>query len=118
MLAESLAAADEVAAEGIAVEVIDLRTIAPLDRTSVLQSLKKTHRMVIAHEGVQDFGVGAELAALAANEGFWDLWAPVVRIAPPATPAPYAPSLESDWLPDRTVIAEALRRVMKSGTKA
>jgi 2-oxoisovalerate dehydrogenase E1 component len=115
MLHESLEAAEEVAGEGINVEVIDLRTIAPLDRATVLESLQRTHRLVVAHEGVQDFGVGAELAALAANEGFWHLQAPVVRVAPPATPAPYSPVLENAWLPDRHVIVGALRRVMQVG---
>jgi 2-oxoisovalerate dehydrogenase E1 component len=115
MLQEALAAADEVAGERISAEVIDLRTVAPLDRATVLASLQRTHRLVIAHEGVQDFGVGAELAALAANEGFWHLAAPVVRVAPPATPAPYSPVLEAAWLPDRHVIAAALRRVMRAG---
>ena len=117
MLQEALAAAEAVAATGIDVEVIDLRTIAPLDRATVLTSLKKTRRLVIAHEGVQDFGVGAELAALAANEGFWHLDAPVVRVAPPAMPAPYSPGLEKAWLPDRVVIADALRRLMEVETR-
>ncbi|MEV8230583.1 dehydrogenase E1 component subunit alpha/beta [Streptomyces sp. NPDC079167] len=111
MLIEALAAAEVVAAEGIDVEVIDLRTVAPLDRATVLDSLRRTHRLVVAHEGVQDFGVGAELAALAANEGFWHLDAPVVRVAPPAMPAPYSPPLEKEWLPDQDAIAGALRRV-------
>lgn len=113
MVQEVMAAADEVAESGIDVEVIDLRTVAPFDREAVLESLKKTRRLLIAHEGVQDFGVGAEIAALAANEGFWHLDAPVVRVAPPAMPAPYSPGLEKDWLPDRTVIADALRRLME-----
>lgn len=116
MLTEALEAAEQVAGEGIDVEVIDLRTVAPLDRETVLESLQRTHRLVIAHEGVQDFGVGAELAALAANEGFWHLQAPVVRVAPPAMPVPYSPVLEKAWLPDRTDIAGALRRVTQVGT--
>jgi 2-oxoisovalerate dehydrogenase E1 component len=114
MLQESLAVADSLAAEGIHAEVVDLRTIAPLDRATVLESLERTHRLVVVHEGVQDFGVGAELAALAANEGFWHLDAPVVRVAPPATPVPYAPTLEQAWLPDRGVIADAVRRVVRA----
>jgi 2-oxoisovalerate dehydrogenase E1 component len=117
MLTEALAAAAEVAADGIEAEVIDLRTIAPLDRTTVRESLGRTHRLVIAHEGVQDFGVGAELAALAAGEGFWDLAAPVVRVAPPARPPPYSPGLEQAWLPGRADIAAALRRLMEVGRR-
>ncbi|MCD4533652.1 hypothetical protein LRP67_06115 [Nocardioides sp. cx-169] len=113
MLQEALAAADELAGEGIEVEVVDLRTVAPLDRATVLESLSRTRRLVVAHEGVQDFGVGAEIAALAANEGFWHLDAPVVRVAPVAMPAPYSPGLEKAWLPDRTVITDAVRRVVQ-----
>ena len=111
MLHDCLAAAEAVAAEGIDVEVIDLRTVAPLDRETVLESLAKTNRLVVAHEAVRDFGVGAELVALAANEGFWHLDAPVVRVAPPPMPAPYAPSLERLWLPGQDDIATTLRKV-------
>ncbi|MEV7394681.1 MULTISPECIES: dehydrogenase E1 component subunit alpha/beta [unclassified Streptomyces] len=111
MVQDCLAAAELLAAEGISVEVVDLRTIAPLDRETVLASLAKTNRLVIAHEAVRDFGVGAELSALAVDEGFWHLDAPVTRVAPPAMPAPYAPSLERAWLPSRDTIAETLRRI-------
>ena len=111
MLTECLAAAEALAEDGVDAEVIDLRTVVPWDRQTVLASLEKTHRLVVAHEGVQDFGVGAEIAAMAADEGFWHLDAPVVRVAPPATPAPYAPSLEREWLPDRETIRAAVRRV-------
>jgi 2-oxoisovalerate dehydrogenase E1 component len=117
MLQEVLAAAEEIAAEGIEAEVIDLRTVAPFDRAAVLDSLQRTRRLVIVHEGVQDFGIGAEVAALAANEGFWHLDAPVVRVAPQAMPVPYSPVLEKAWLPDRAVIADALRRVMEVGVR-
>ncbi|WP_122819712.1 alpha-ketoacid dehydrogenase subunit alpha/beta [Nocardioides pantholopis] len=110
---EAEAAADELAAEGISAEVIDLRTVMPLDRETILESVRHTHRLVIVHEGVMDFGVGAEIAAMAANEGFWYLDAPVVRVAPPAMPAPYAPALEKLWLPDRAVIADAIRRAVQ-----
>ncbi|MFF5301517.1 pyruvate dehydrogenase complex E1 component subunit beta [Streptomyces sp. NPDC013161] len=111
MVQDALAAAELLAGEGIGVEVIDLRTISPLDRETVLASLAKTNRLVIAHEAVRDFGVGAELAAMAVDEGFWHLDAPVTRVAPPPVPAPYAPSLERVWLPSRDTIAETLRRI-------
>ncbi|MET7487846.1 dehydrogenase E1 component subunit alpha/beta [Streptomyces sp. NPDC005538] len=111
MVQDGLAAAELLAGEGISVEVIDLRTIAPLDRETVLASLAKTNRLVIAHEAVRDFGVGAELSAMAVDEGFWHLDAPVTRVAPPSVPAPYAPSLERVWLPSRDTIAETLRRI-------
>lgn len=113
MAHEALAAASTLAGEGISVEVIDLRTIVPLDRATVLESLARTNRLVIAHEAVRDFGVGAELAALAVDEGFWHLDAPVVRVAPPPTPAPYAPSLERVWLPGRDTIADTVRRLVR-----
>ena len=111
MVQDCLAAADQLATEGVSVEVIDLRTISPLDRETVLASLAKTSRLVIAHEAVRDFGVGAELAAMAVDEGFWHLDAPVTRIAPPHTPVPYAPSLEREWLPSSDTIAATLRRI-------
>ncbi|MBK3565437.1 MULTISPECIES: pyruvate dehydrogenase complex E1 component subunit beta [unclassified Streptomyces] len=111
MVQDALAAAELLAGEGISVEVIDLRTIAPLDRETVLASLAKTNRLVIAHEAVRDFGVGAELSAMAVDEGFWHLDAPVTRVAPPSVPAPYAPSLEHVWLPSRDTIADTVRRI-------
>lgn len=114
MMTTALEAAESLAAEGIAAEVIDLRTISPLDRQTILQSLEKTGRLVVAHEAVQDFGVGAEIAAMAANEGFWHLDAPVARVAPPAMPSPYAPNLEKLWLPDAAAIADTVRRTVSS----
>jgi 2-oxoisovalerate dehydrogenase E1 component len=111
MVHEAIAAAEEVAGEGISVEVIDLRTVAPLDLAPVFDSLKKTSRILIAHEAVVPFGIGAEIAARVAREAFWDLDAPVERIGAAATPPPYAPELEQAWLPGRQEIAAALRRL-------
>jgi 2-oxoisovalerate dehydrogenase E1 component len=112
MVTEALAAAEALAPRGISAEVIDLRTVAPLDKETVLASLAKTNRLLIAHEGVTDFGIGAELAALAAYQGFWTLDAPVMRVAPPPTPSPYAPSLEKLWLPDRESIQRAVEQLV------
>jgi 2-oxoisovalerate dehydrogenase E1 component len=112
MVGEALAAAESLAAKGISVEVIDLRTVAPLDRPTILESLAKTNRLLIAHEGVTDFGIGAEIAALAVYEGFWTLDAPVMRVAPPPTPSPYAPNLEKQWLPDSHDIERAVERLV------
>jgi 2-oxoisovalerate dehydrogenase E1 component len=114
MALESLAAAQRLAADGIDAEVIDLRSIAPLDWDAVLTSFAKTNRMVIAHEAVVDFGVGAEIAARAVDAGFWSLDAPVVRVGAPPTPAPYAPSLEQAWVPNGDLVEAAVRRVMSS----
>jgi 2-oxoisovalerate dehydrogenase E1 component len=112
MARESLAVAETLAAEGISVEVIDLRTVAPLDWDTVLGSLAKTNRLVIAHEAVTDFGIGAEIAARAASDGFWSLDAPVLRVGAPFTPAPYAPSLEREWVVGQPEIEEAVRRIL------
>lgn len=112
MVHEALAAADSVAEEGISVEVIDLRTVAPLDMVPILESVHKTGRLLIAHEAVVPFGIGAEIAAVVARDAFWDLDAPIERIGAAATPAPYAPGLEREWLPDRDDIARAIRRLV------
>jgi 2-oxoisovalerate dehydrogenase E1 component len=112
MVHEALAAAEAVAAEGISAEVIDLRTVAPLDMGPVLESVSRTSRLLIAHEAVVPFGIGAEIAARVADEGFWTLDAPIARLGAAATPPPYAPALEQAWLPDRDDIAAAIRRVV------
>ena len=79
MVHEAVAAAEAVAGDGISVEVIDLRTVAPLDMAPILESVHKTSRLLIAHEAVVPFGIGAEIAATVAREGFWDLDAPIER---------------------------------------
>jgi 2-oxoisovalerate dehydrogenase E1 component len=112
MVHEALAAADAAAGDGISVEVIDLRTVAPLDVAPILASVAKTSRLLIAHEAVVPFGIGAEIAAVVAREAFWDLDAPVERLGAAPTPPPYAPNLERAWLPDRDDIAAAVRRLM------
>jgi 2-oxoisovalerate dehydrogenase E1 component len=111
MVHEVLAAAERVEDDGISVEVIDLRTVAPLDTAPILESVHKTSRLLIAHEAVVPFGIGAEIAATVARDGFWDLDAPIERIGAIATPPPYSPDLEKAWLPDRDDIAAAMRRL-------
>ncbi|KAA1394313.1 alpha-ketoacid dehydrogenase subunit alpha/beta [Aeromicrobium ginsengisoli] len=112
MVTHALDAAETLAAEGIDAEVIDLRTIVPLDRETVLESFARTNRMVIAQEAVTDFGVGAELAAMAVGPGFWSLDAPVVRVGASYSPAPYAPVLERVWEAGAADIVAAAREVM------
>jgi 2-oxoisovalerate dehydrogenase E1 component len=112
MVHEALAAAEVMVDEGISVEVIDLRSVAPLDVVPILESVHKTSRLLIAHEAVVPFGIGAEIAATVAREGFWDLDAPIERIGAAATPPPYSPDLERAWLPDRENIAAAIRRLV------
>jgi 2-oxoisovalerate dehydrogenase E1 component len=112
MVHEALAAAELLAEEGVSVEVIDLRTVAPLDVPTILDSVRKTSRLVVAHEAVVPFGIGAEIAAVVAREAFWDLDAPIERVGAAPTPPPYAPVLERAWLPGRDEIAAAVRRVV------
>ena len=102
-----LKAADEMAGEGVSAEVIDLRSLQPWDREAVLASVAKTHRAVVAHEAVRSFGVGAEIAAVIAEEGFDDLDAPVGRVGAPFMPVPFARSLESRYIPDAAAIRAA-----------
>jgi 2-oxoisovalerate dehydrogenase E1 component len=111
MVHEAIAAAECLAVEGISVEVIDLRTVAPLDMAPILESVAKTSRLLIAHEAVVPFGIGAEIAAIVARDGFWNLDAPIERVGAAATPPPYAPDLEHAWLPDRDDLAGAIRRL-------
>ena len=84
-----------------------------MDTSTILESVAKTSRLCIAHEAVIPFGIGAEIAAVVAQEAFWDLDAPIARVGAAATPPPYAPDLERAWLPDRTDIADALRRLIR-----
>lgn len=108
----ALAAADALAADGIEVEVIDLRSLQPWDEAAVLQSLAHTHRLVIAHEAVEAFGVGAEIAARMADVGFDELDAPIVRVGAPFAPSPFARSLESAYRPTAQRIVAAIHRTL------
>ena len=112
MLHESLAAAEQLQTEGISVEVIDLRTLLPLDRATILESLSRTGRLCIVHEDTRTMGFGAELAALAAEEALDVLKAPVCRVtAPDVGGIPVSPPMEDFVLPNRDKIAIALRQL-------
>ena len=100
MVHTALEAAQALAAEGVAAEVIDLRTLAPLDREAVLASVAKTSRALLLHEATLTGGIGGELAAIIAEEAFEYLDAPIARVASADTPVPYAPPLEAAFLPD------------------
>lgn len=118
MVHDALIAAERAAELGIELEVIDLRTVAPIDRVTIATSVAKTNRLLIAHEAVLTTGVGAEIAAWASSELFWELDAPIERVAPPFTPVPYAPSLEHAWLPGPERIVAAAQRLVQSEPKA
>lgn len=108
----ALSAADTLAGEGLDCEVIDLRTIQPWDEALVFASVGRTHRVVVAHEAVRDFGCGAEIAARIAEDAFDELDAPVVRVGAPFMPVPFAPSLEKAYIVDAAAIIAAVRKVM------
>ncbi|PYS85749.1 MAG: hypothetical protein DMF70_03785, partial [Acidobacteria bacterium] len=95
----ALDAAEELEKEGLDVEVIDLRTLAPLDKDAILASVKKTSRALILHEASLTGGIGGEIAAIISQEAFEWLDAPVVRVASLDTPVPYSPPLEDYYLP-------------------
>jgi len=109
MVHSSLEAADLLAAEGVSVEVLDLRTLLPLDRPRILETVKKTGRALIVHEATRTGGPGGEIAALIGEHAFEHLDAPIVRVAPPDTPVPYSPPLEEYFLPNAGKIADAIR---------
>jgi pyruvate dehydrogenase E1 component beta subunit len=111
---EALAAADELAGEGIAVEVIDPRSLVPLDVETIAESVTKTHRAVVAHEAVEQGGFGAELAAQLQHMAFDELDAPIERVGAPFTPIPFTPPLEDAYLPGRGDVIAAVRRVLGS----
>lgn len=97
MMNHAISAADRLKEEGIDVELIDLRTISPIDKDTILESVAKTGRLVIAHEAVKQGGVGGEVAAIVAEEGIDYLDAPIVRVGAPFTPVPFARSLEQAY---------------------
>ena len=107
----ALDAAAELEQEGLDVEVIDLRTLAPLDRAGILASVKKTSKVMVLHEAARTGGIGGEIAAIIAEEAFEWLDAPVVRIGATDTPVPYSPPLEEYHLPQVSDIVAAARKL-------
>jgi pyruvate dehydrogenase E1 component beta subunit len=110
MVGQSMEAAALLAKEGVEVEVIDLRTVSPLDRETIFQSVEKTTRLVIAHEAVKAFGVGAEISAMVCEEMIDCLDAPVLRVGAPFTPVPFNP--ESLYLPNAQDVIQAVKKVL------
>jgi pyruvate/2-oxoglutarate/acetoin dehydrogenase E1 component len=107
----ALDAAEELEKEGLDVEIIDLRTLAPLDKQAILDSVRKTSRAMILHEASRTGGIGGELAALVGEEAFEWLDAPVVRVASIDTPVPYSPPLEDYYLPQTKDVVDAARKL-------
>jgi pyruvate dehydrogenase E1 component beta subunit len=118
MVAMSLEAADLLAAEGIDVEVVDLRTLVPLDEEAVLESVGRTGRLVVVQEAHRRGGFGGEVASLVAERAFAELRAPVERVAALDVPLPMAPNLERSVLPSVDSIVAAVRSCVGAGAAA
>jgi pyruvate/2-oxoglutarate/acetoin dehydrogenase E1 component len=109
----ALEAAEALATEGIEAEVIDLRTLLPLDREAILGSLKKTNKLLIVHEDTRTGGLAGEIAAIVCESGFDDLDGPIARVTGLDTPVPYSPPLEAAFLPSVEKVAAAARELAK-----
>lgn len=113
MVPRALAAAERLAAEGVAVEVVDPRTLRPLDTETLVASARKTGRVVVVYEAVKTLGIGAEIAArIAESEAFYHLHAPIVRLGGQEVPIPYNRRLEAAAVPQEDDIVAAVRQVM------
>ncbi|MGD8506001.1 MAG: alpha-ketoacid dehydrogenase subunit beta [Candidatus Bathyarchaeota archaeon] len=111
MVHKALAAAQELRKQGLSVEVIDPRTLVPLDKQAIIKSVKKTGRIVVLTEGCKTAGVSAEITAIVAEEALDYLDAPIKRLAEPDTPIPFSPTLEQFVIPDEKAIIKAVKEV-------
>jgi acetoin:2,6-dichlorophenolindophenol oxidoreductase subunit beta len=114
MVAVAVAAAGALEKDGIECDVIDLRTLIPFDRDALLESVRRTGRLIVLHEATRTGGFGAEVAAIAAEEAFSSLKGPVRRIAAPDVPIPFSPPLEQFCMPRAEQVVEAARQLMAS----
>jgi acetoin:2,6-dichlorophenolindophenol oxidoreductase subunit beta len=115
MLHRALEAAERLAAEGIQAEVIDLRSIRPIDHATILESVRKTGRLLVVYEGVKSYGVGAEISAMVAESDAFDfLDAPIVRLGGAESPIPYNPDLERAAVPQTADIEDAARKLVRA----
>jgi pyruvate/2-oxoglutarate/acetoin dehydrogenase E1 component len=112
MVNQALAAADSLSAEGIEVEVIDPRTLSPLDDETILSSVAKTHRLLIVDEDNPRCSAATDIAAMVADQGFDTLDAPIKRLTAPHTPVPFSPPLEQFYVPSAERIADAVREIV------
>ncbi|MFZ0036306.1 MAG: alpha-ketoacid dehydrogenase subunit beta [Candidatus Acidiferrales bacterium] len=113
MMHTSLEAAAELEKEGIEAEVIDLRTLMPLDKDAILASVKKTNKLLIVHEDTRTGGIAGEIASLVCENAFEDLDGPIARVTSLDTPVPYAPTLEEHFLPNAAKVAAAARELAR-----
>lgn len=113
MVNRSLAAAEKLSAEGISVEVVDPRTLLPLDKDTILDSVKKTHKLVIVTEDVKFAGSSAEISAMVAEEAIEYLDAPIIRLAAPFCPVPFSPVLEAAFMPGEEQIIASVKKALQ-----
>jgi 2-oxoisovalerate dehydrogenase E1 component beta subunit len=113
MMHTSLEAADALAKEGIEAEVIDLRTLLPLDEETILQSVKKTNRCLVVHEDTKTGGIAGEIAAILCEKAFGDLDGPLLRVTALDTPVPYSPPLEEYFLPNAKKVFDAAKELAR-----
>ena len=113
MVVEAVTAATELAESGIEAEVIDVRTVQPLDSEAILDSVRRTNRAVVVHEAVTFGGIGAEIAAQIQEEAFDYLDAPVLRLGAPFSPVPFSPVLERAYIPDSNRISAGISRLLE-----
>ncbi len=112
MLWRSLDAAEKLAAEGISAEVVDPRSLSPLDGETIIESVKKTHHLLIVHEAVKFAGPGAEIAAMVAENAIDYLDGPIVRVAAPFAPVPFSPTLEEEYIPSVDKIVAGAKKAL------
>jgi 2-oxoisovalerate dehydrogenase E1 component len=113
MVRKTLEAAQRLAAKGVSVEIIDPRTVSPLDKDAILKSVAKTGRLLIVDEAFAPFGLGAEVAACVADAGFDDLDAPIRRLHGAFTPTPYSPPLEKAVVPQVEDIERTISELLE-----
>jgi pyruvate/2-oxoglutarate/acetoin dehydrogenase E1 component len=113
MMHTSLEAAAELAKEGIAAEMIDLRTLLPLDSETILASVRKTNKLLVVHEDTRTGGIAGEIAAIVTEKAFEDLDGPIRRVTSLDTPVPYAPGLEKYFMPNTAKVVCAARELAK-----
>ncbi len=113
MTLHSLEAADELAKEGIEAEVLDLRTLMPLDRQGIIDSVRKTNKLLVVHEDVRSGGIAGEIAATVNEQAFEDLDGPILRVTSLDTPVPFSPPLEERFLPQVADITRAARELAR-----
>ena len=113
MVWDSMQAAEALEEQGISAEAIDLRSIKPLDEETILDSVRKTGRLVIVHEATRVCGFGAEVSAVVTEKAFDALKAPILRVTAPDCPSPFTPALEKEYLPNPDKIVEAVKKIIK-----